>query len=207
MVIVLGYLDVPGDQPERLTEVSSPNAHHLSLGLEDAVAAAAKYAALENARDWHGAAPKRAFAKWNRVNCRDREREELHEAPRTEHYVYFAMRRAEVFSDPGIVRYLKHHIVNEVYRALLEPGRGSPIRHRLHTLRAEACVRADPELETRPRHFCRADPKWHSDGKRSCHAERLHLMPTTSIYRRDRIHVRSTVGGSVVNADTRTFSS
>ncbi len=93
-----------------------------------------------------------------------------HHEPRTD--AYFARRRAEGLSDRDIMRCLKRHIANEVYRVLMEPGLENPVGRRLHELRdevgvplsvlantlgvprqrlqrLEAGIRADAELEAR----------------------------------------------------------
>lgn len=61
-----------------------------------------------------------------------------HREPRT--VAYFARRRAEGLSDRDIMRCLKRHIANEVYRALMEPGLENPVGRQLHELRIEAEV-------------------------------------------------------------------
>lgn len=43
-------------------------------------------------------------------------------------------------SDRDIMRCLKRHIANEVYRALMEPGLETPVGRQLHELRIEAEV-------------------------------------------------------------------
>lgn len=93
-----------------------------------------------------------------------------HEEPRT--VAYFARRRAEGLSDRDIMRCLKRHIANEVYRALMNPGLENPAGQELRAIRQEAGipitvladtlavpyqrlrrleigVRADPQLEAK----------------------------------------------------------
>lgn len=49
-----------------------------------------------------------------------------HQEPRTE--AYFARRRAEGLSDRDIIRCLKQHIANEVFRTLTTPHPGDTSR-------------------------------------------------------------------------------
>lgn len=59
-----------------------------------------------------------------------------HQEPRTE--AYFARRRAEGLSDRDIIRCLKQHIANEVFRTLTTPTQATPagdlLRQRRQTL-------------------------------------------------------------------------
>lgn len=61
-----------------------------------------------------------------------------HREPRTD--AYFARRRAEGLSDRDIMRCLKRHIANEVYRALMNPGLENPAGQELRAIRQEAGI-------------------------------------------------------------------
>lgn len=96
-----------------------------------------------------------------------------HREPRTTEY--FERRRAEGLSDRDIIRCLKRHIANEVYKTLLNPNAGNPVGRELRAARQRAGIpisvladtlgvpyqrlrrleigtRADPELEQRATH-------------------------------------------------------
>lgn len=77
MATVRSYLYVPGDRPERLAKALTRNADHLIVDLEDAVAAAAKDAALQTVFDWLETVPEKHAPLWVRVNSGERGREEL----------------------------------------------------------------------------------------------------------------------------------
>lgn len=61
-----------------------------------------------------------------------------HKEPRTA--AYFERRRAEGLSDRDIMRCLKRHIANEVYKALMSPSLDSPVGRELRITREEAGI-------------------------------------------------------------------
>lgn len=61
-----------------------------------------------------------------------------HKEPRTA--AYFERRRAEGLSDRDIIRCLKRHISNEVYKALMNPGIDNPTGRELRITRQEAGI-------------------------------------------------------------------
>ena len=61
-----------------------------------------------------------------------------HKEPRTT--AYFERRRAEGLSDRDIMRCLKRHIANEVYKTLMNPGLDNPAGQQLRIIRQEAGI-------------------------------------------------------------------
>ncbi|WP_164519862.1 transposase [Flaviflexus salsibiostraticola] len=61
-----------------------------------------------------------------------------HREPRT--VAYFTRRRAEGLSDRDIMRCLKRHIANEIYKVLMSPGLDNPVGQELRQLRREAGI-------------------------------------------------------------------
>lgn len=54
----------------------------------------------------------------------------------------FERRRAKGLSDRGIMRCVKRHIANEIYKTLMNPRTATPAREQLRTTRQEAGIPA-----------------------------------------------------------------